>query len=166
MRRQAPPDRVAIIGAGVAGLAAAIDLSARSVPVTVFERAASPGGKMRTQTVGGATVDAGPTVLTYREGFEALFSDAGANLHDHVTLTPARILARHAWDEASQFDLYADSSLATQAVGALSGARQARLFERFLSDGAKLYRALETSFMTAARPSPPGCFPTLFRWAY
>ncbi len=155
MRRQAPPDRVAIIGAGVAGLAAAIDLSARSVPVTVFERAASPGGKMRTQTVGGATVDAGPTVLTYREGFEALFSDAGASLGDHLSLTQADILARHAWEASDQFDLLADPDAAVDEVARFSGDAQARRFRKFQRDGAALYAALEKSFLTNTRPSPP-----------
>ena len=39
--------RVVVIGAGTAGLAAALTLAARGLDVTVVERAERPGGKMR-----------------------------------------------------------------------------------------------------------------------
>ena len=53
---------VAIIGAGIGGLAAALRLAARGLSVTVFERHATPGGKMRTVTSEAGPVDVGPTV--------------------------------------------------------------------------------------------------------
>ena len=43
-----------IIGAGIGGLVAALLLSARGFEVTVLERAATPGGKIREIDVGGA----------------------------------------------------------------------------------------------------------------
>ncbi|WP_404326076.1 FAD-dependent oxidoreductase [Aerophototrophica crusticola] len=87
-----------IIGAGVAGLAAAAILSARGMEVTLLDRAPAPGGKMREVAVGTTRQDAGPTVLTLRPVLEELFQAAGSRLSDHVTLTRADILARHAWD--------------------------------------------------------------------
>ncbi|XBQ16974.1 MAG: 1-hydroxycarotenoid 3,4-desaturase CrtD [Oceanicaulis sp.] len=145
-----------VIGAGVGGLAAAIDLAARGQPVVVVDAGETPGGKMRELEVGGAKIDAGPTVLTYAKGFEALFAEAGASLSDHVTLIPADRLARHAWDDQDVFDLYADSERTIDEVGRFSGAAQARAFQRFLKNGRALYDALERSFLTASRPSPPG----------
>lgn len=137
------------------GLAAAIDLAVQGRSVTLMEAQFAPGGKMRTATVGDQPIDAGPTVLTYKRGFEALFETAGARLSDHVTLTPAERLARHAWDETGTFDLFADPERSLEAVGAFSGAEQARRFRRFLKDGRALYDALEPSFLTASRPNPP-----------
>ncbi len=147
---------VVIVGAGMGGLAAAIDLAARGQRVTLIERAPSPGGKMRTLPVGGAAVDAGPTVLTMRGAFEDLFADAGASLHDHVSLTRASRLARHAWDREGHFDLHADPAHTIDAVGRFSGAVQAREFERFLRDGRRLFAALEPSFLKASRPGVAG----------
>jgi 1-hydroxycarotenoid 3,4-desaturase len=156
MRRASDAGRVVVIGAGMGGLAAAIDLAAAGRPVTLVEKAAAPGGKMRTLSVGGQAIDAGPTVLTYKKGFEALFEHAGVRLSDHVTLTPAERLARHAWDGSGTFDLYADPERSIDSVGGFFGADQARLFQRFLKDGRALYDALEPSFLTNSRPSPPG----------
>ncbi len=45
--RRYPEDRVAIVGAGPAGLAAAHDLALRGYPVTLFEAQPVPGGMLR-----------------------------------------------------------------------------------------------------------------------
>ncbi|MCF8570790.1 phytoene desaturase family protein [Gordonia sp. HY002] len=62
MATRAP--RVAVIGAGLSGLAAAAHLRANGAEVTVFEAEDSPGGLVRTETVGGHRFDTGATVLT------------------------------------------------------------------------------------------------------
>ena len=147
---------VVIVGAGMGGLGAAIDLAARGQRVVLIERSESPGGKMRTLPVGGAAVDAGPTVLTMRGAFEELFAGAGASLEDHVSLTRADRLARHAWDGHGHFDLHADPAHTIDEVGRFSGAVQARAFERFLRDGCRLFAALDHSFLKGSRPSMPG----------
>lgn len=61
--------RVAVIGAGWAGLAAAVTLAERGVPVTVFEASRSLGGRARGVTVDGDDLDNGQHVLigAYRE---------------------------------------------------------------------------------------------------
>ena len=62
--------RVAVIGAGIGGLVAALRLAHAGLDVTVLERAAAPGGKMRSVAADGARVEAGPTVFTMRWVFE------------------------------------------------------------------------------------------------
>ena len=54
---------VAIVGAGVSGLAAAYELRKRKRSVVVLERSERPGGVIRTERVGGFTIDAGPDSL-------------------------------------------------------------------------------------------------------
>jgi len=56
--------RVAVVGAGVGGLAAAIELARAGHAVTVFEANAAPGGKCARVTRGPYTWDAGPSLLT------------------------------------------------------------------------------------------------------
>ncbi len=74
--------RIVVIGAGMGGLAAAIDLARRGAAVTLLERASTPGGKMRRVSVGDVGIDGGPTVFTMRWVFDGLLRDAGARLED------------------------------------------------------------------------------------
>ena len=60
-------NRTVIIGAGVAGMAAAIRTAAKGHRVTVLEAAEEPGGKLREQTHGGYRFDVGPSLFTWPE---------------------------------------------------------------------------------------------------
>ncbi|HEY3043444.1 MAG TPA: FAD-dependent oxidoreductase, partial [Vicinamibacterales bacterium] len=54
---------VIIVGAGIAGLAAAYELHRRGVSFLVLERATRPGGVILSETIDGFTIDAGPDAL-------------------------------------------------------------------------------------------------------
>lgn len=146
--------RVAVVGAGVGGLAAALDLAARGLEVVVLERAPAPGGKMREVQAGGARLDAGPTVFTMRRVFESLFADAGARLCDHLSLRPAGVLARHAWSARERLDLHADPARTAEAIGRFSGPAEAARYLGFVEHARRVYRTLEGPFIRAPRPTP------------
>lgn len=145
---------VVIIGAGIGGLACAIELAAQGLPVTLVERAATCGGKMRETVLDGARIDSGPTVFTMRWVFDALFDAAGTSLDAHLTLRPLEILARHAWSGMERFDLFADPRRAADAVGAFAGADEARRFLAFCAEAKTIYRTLKDPFLAAPRPNP------------
>lgn len=142
--------RVIVIGAGVGGLAAAVDLARRGIAVTVLEKQAYPGGKIR---VDGASINSGPTVLTMRWVFDALFADAGAALNDHLILHQADLLARHAWSHAETLDLFADTERSVDAIAAFAGRAEADGFRTFTARAQRIYRTLEGPFMRAQKPS-------------
>ncbi len=147
-----------VIGAGVGGMSAAIHLLAQGTQVTLLERASRPGGKLRTITVGGHAIDAGPTVLTLSDIFEQLFHTAGVSLSDYVTLQPLHTLARHAWPAAhggpvGQLDLYTDRARTADAIAEFAGSHDARGYLRFCEYTRKIYQRVEAPFMRAARPS-------------
>jgi 1-hydroxycarotenoid 3,4-desaturase len=147
-------DRVVVIGAGIGGLVAALLLAARGLAVTVVERASAPGGKIREVVVGGAPIDAGPTVFTMRWVLDEILAEAGARLDDHLTLRPAALLARHAWDDGSRLDLFADIDRSAEAIGEFAGAAEARGYRDFCARARAVYGALEHAFLRASRPSP------------
>ena len=148
--------RVAIIGAGVAGLTSAIDLARQGFDVTVFDKAASPGGKLRELVVAGRPMDAGPTVFTMREVFDQLFLDAGEHLDRHLKLVPAKVIARHAWDAGRPMDLYADLDQSIDSVARCFGGVEAKGFVAFTAHAQRVFQTLEHSFIRAPRPSPVG----------
>ncbi|MFM7460890.1 MAG: phytoene desaturase family protein, partial [Burkholderiales bacterium] len=150
--------RVLVIGAGLGGLAAGVDLARQGFDVEVLERAATPGGKMREVKVGESYVNAGPTVFTMKWVFESLFRDAGLRLEDFLELQTASILARHAWRGAGQtgsrLDLFADVEESVAAIAAFAGGREADGYRAFCKRGADIYQTLRDTYMAAQRPSP------------
>jgi len=146
--------RVAIVGAGIAGLVAAVELARAGHEVHVFERQATPGGKMRQISAGGRPIDAGPTVFTMRWVFERIFGDAGKSFSDEVQAEPLRLLARHAWSETERLDLFASVEESADAIGAFSGPREAEGFRSFVARARDIYNTLEEPFIRSPQPSP------------
>jgi 1-hydroxycarotenoid 3,4-desaturase len=114
--------RIAVIGAGIAGLVAALELAHAGMAVTVIDKAPAPGGKLRQVAIGNARIDVGPTVFTMRWVFEELFAAIGEDLSASLPLRPASILARHAWSAGERLDLFADIERSADAIGRLAGA--------------------------------------------
>jgi 1-hydroxycarotenoid 3,4-desaturase len=149
-------ERVIIIGAGIGGLTAALLLAHQGSAVTLVERADMPGGKMRVMPVGGQLIDAGPTVFTMRHVFDALFESIGESLDDHITLTRADILARHAWAADGRLDLFADHGRSRDAIGNFAGADAARGYDSFSEEARRIYETLDAPFMRGSKTSPLG----------
>ena len=66
--------RVAVIGGGWAGMAAAVALAEKGLPVTVFEAARQLGGRARRAAIHGLPLDNGPHLLlgAYRESLRLM----------------------------------------------------------------------------------------------
>ncbi len=150
----AEPRQTIVIGAGMAGLSAALRLAHEGHRVTVIERAHAPGGKLHTQWVHGAAIDSGPTVFTMRWVFDALLRSVGTRLEDHVRLQPLSVLARHFWPDGSQLDLFADAEQSEAAIADWAGGAEAQRFRRFCARTRQIYDTLEGPFMRAPRPNP------------
>jgi len=148
------PPRVLVIGAGVGGLSAAALLAHEGMDVQVLERTATPGGKMRQVAVGPLRLDGGPTVLTMRWVFDALFERLGESLDRHLHLSRCDVLARHAWGRDERLDLSADLDLSVAAISDFSGAAEARRYRAFCARARQIYQTLDRPFMQGTRPTP------------
>lgn len=149
-----PRPQAVVVGAGIGGLVAALELARSGVDVTVVERAERPGGKLREVNVNGHSIDAGPTVFTLRSVFEDIFRAAGSSLADQLTLTPLETLARHAWSDRERLDLHADLERSMDAIGEFSGAAEAQRYRRFCERAKGVFDTLEQTFIRASRPNP------------
>src|SRR4051794_41950390 len=135
--------RIAIVGAGVGGLAAAIELAASGHLVTVFERAAAPGGKCARVTRGGFRWDAGPSLLT----MPWVFADLGLDL---LRVEP---VTRYEFADGTAVELSADLPRALAALETWSPGAGAD-WARFLGICAEMWRAAVPP-PTGPPPGPP-----------
>jgi phytoene desaturase len=124
-------ERVAIVGSGFGGLAAAIRLQAAGLHTTVFEARDRPGGRAYVYRQRGYTFDAGPTVITAPEALEELFAVAGRRLADAVELVPLTPFYRLVWPDGDAMDYTGDEAF-VDAIARRSPA-DADGYRRFLA---------------------------------
>lgn len=148
--------QVVVVGAGMGGLVAALELAQHGLAVTVIDAGAGPGGKLRQLRVDGQDIDSGPTVFTMRWVFDELFDSLGLSLDQELRLQPLNVLARHWWDDGSAMDLYADPAQSFDAVGNLAGLDEARRFRDFCLQAHAVYRTLERPYIRQSAPTPWG----------
>jgi 1-hydroxycarotenoid 3,4-desaturase len=142
-----------VVGAGIGGLATAIELASAGVSVIVLERAAGPGGKLRTTEIAGRFIDVGPTVLTMKDTFDELFAHAGARFDERVSLRRAETLARHVFADGSVLDLHTDPERSVEAIRAFAGPREADGYRRFMAYAGRIHDTVEEPFLRSARPT-------------
>ncbi len=131
----APTPRVAVVGSGFGGLAAAIRLQAAGCEVVLFEARDKPGGRAYVYQQDGFTFDAGPTVITAPDCLVELFLLAGRNLEDYVELLKVRPFYRLRWDDGDSFDY--DSNI--DACIAARSPQDAEGYRRFLAYSKRVF---------------------------
>ena len=113
---------VVVVGAGPGGLAVAINLAGLGLEVTVVEKDAIPGGRMKGLTLGERgeyAVDTGPSILQLPHVLARIFERSGKALRDYVRLTQLAPNTRvHFWD-GSVLDTFSDGARMAAAAEAL-----------------------------------------------
>ena len=67
--------KVLVVGAGVAGLGAALELERGGTDVLVVDEGDAPGGVMRTDSVKGFRIERGPNTIRIDAGLQQLLVD-------------------------------------------------------------------------------------------
>ncbi len=98
--------KIAIVGGGLAGCAAAVRLAHAGHDVTLFEKNTHLGGKMNVYQAGGYYFDMGPTIITKPDVIHRLFEDVGRNSTDYLELVSLDPQWRSFFADGSHLDLY------------------------------------------------------------
>jgi diapolycopene oxygenase len=97
--------RIAVIGSGLGGLAAAVTLAARGYEVEVFEKNPWLGGKAAVLQEEGFRFDMGPTILIRPSVLRRIFTEAGRRLEDYLDMVRLDPQWRCFFDDGLVLDL-------------------------------------------------------------
>ena len=139
--------KVAVIGAGLGGLAAACHLRGDGHDVTVFERSSRPGGRAGVLEKGGFRFDTGPTVLTMPDLIEDCFTAVGATMADFLELAPVDPMYRACFHDGSELRVWHGRQAMTEEIAAVCGQEEAAAFERFADWVTSLYQIEMPNFI-------------------
>ena len=149
-----PTDHVVVVGAGLSGLSAALQLAGRGRQVTVVERYGFPGGRMGQADVRGYRIDTGPTVLTMPDIIEEAFAAVGASMADRLDLAPVDPAYRASFADGSSLDVHTEAAAMTAAVEEFAGPDQAAGYQRLRDWLTELYRLEMNGFIASNFDSP------------
>ncbi|MGW7194180.1 FAD-dependent oxidoreductase, partial [Streptomyces sp. NPDC054838] len=147
-------DHVVVVGAGLAGLAAALHLLGAGRRVTLVERAPVPGGRAGLLAKGGFRFDTGPTVLTMPHLLEEAFAAVGDTLGDRLELTPLHPAYRASFADGSSLDVHTGAEAMEAEIERFAGSREALGYRRLRSWLQDLYRAQMKRFIDTNFDSP------------
>ncbi|MFF5784641.1 phytoene desaturase [Streptomyces sp. NPDC012693] len=147
-------DHVVVVGAGLAGLSAALHLLGSGRRVTVVERDDLPGGRAGRLELNGYRIDTGPTVLTMPDLADEAFAAVGDSLHKRVDLIPLHPAYRASFADGSTLDVHTEGDAMAAEVERFAGAREAAGYRRLRTWLERLYRAQMRRFIDANFDSP------------
>jgi phytoene desaturase len=147
-------DRVVVVGAGLAGLSAALHLRGAGREVTVVERGAGPGGRTGRVERHGYALDTGPSVFTAPDVVADALAAVGEKLEERLTLLPLETTYRAQFADGSHLDVRADPDAFAAEVARTCGGAEADALRRYLADLADLYRLQLGTFIDRNLDSP------------
>lgn len=139
----------AIIGSGMAGMAAAIRLAVQGFAVTVFEANNYPGGKVTELRAHGYRFDAGPSLFTLPQLVDELFTLAGKDPRDYFNYKQLPIITRYFYPEGTIINAYKEPQDFAEEIHAKTG-EPAENVMRFLAKSKELYDLTAHIFLFAS----------------
>lgn len=153
-----PTDNVVVVGAGLAGLSAAMRLAGAGRSVTVVEKEDRPGGRAGRLDIevadGTYRFDNGPTVLTMPDLIADAFACLGEDMDDWLDLEPVAPLYRSFFPDGSTLDVHADVDQMAEEIRTVIGPQEAAGYRRYVDFVSQLYRYEMTDFIDRNIDSP------------
>lgn len=147
-------DHIVVVGAGLAGLSAALYLAGRGREVTVVERGDVPGGRVGRKDIDGYHLDTGPTVLTMPDVIDDVFGAVGESTANRLELLKVCPAYRASFADGSWLDVHSDPAAMAVEVERFAGPKQADGYRRLRDWLNRLYRVEFDNFIAANFDSP------------
>ncbi|MFW3170907.1 phytoene desaturase family protein [Geodermatophilus sp. CPCC 206100] len=139
--------RVAVIGAGLGGLAAAARLAALGHEVTVLEQAPQIGGKLGWYSRDGHGFDTGPSLVTLPQVHRDLFAATGGPLEDAVDLVRLDPAVAYRFADGTPLVLPGSRAAVPAAVDAALGPGTGAQWAALLERAEAMWRVTEQPFL-------------------
>ncbi|WP_116449938.1 phytoene desaturase family protein [Blastococcus litoris] len=139
--------RVAVVGAGLGGLAAAARLAAAGHAVTVLEQATAIGGKLGTYARDGHVFDTGPSLVTMPQVYRDLFAATGGPLEEAVELVRLDPAVAYRFADGTRIDLPGHAAAIPEALTDALGPRSGREWTGLMQRAAAMWRISEEPFL-------------------
>lgn len=153
-RVKGPTNNVVIVGAGLAGLSAALRLSGAGREVTVIERESVPGGRNGLLNKSGFAFDTGPSVLTMPNLIADALACVGEDIKNWLELIPLKPLYRAFYHDGTQLDVHADTIQMQAEIAKTIGSQEAIGYGKYVEFVTKLYKYEMKDFIDRNIDSP------------
>jgi phytoene desaturase len=138
--------KIAIVGAGVAGIATSIRLAAQGHTVEVFEKNDYCGGKLSHFEQDGYRFDAGPSLFTMPQYVEELFALSNEKCSDHFSYQKMPVACQYFWQDGTELTAWGDQNAFAQEVEQKLAVPTTHV-TAFLDRSAKKYRLAGSIFL-------------------
>lgn len=152
-------NHIVVIGAGVAGLAAALRLRAKNYHVTVLEKNATCGGKIMDFTSGGYRWDKGPSLFTNPLEVDELISLFGVNPRDYYNYQQSESTCSYYFHDKTSAHFVRDREVLKNELNSKFGIEAANRTMTYLERSGESYKRIGDFFID----NPPVKLRDVFR---
>lgn len=129
---------IAVVGAGLGGMSAAVRLAHLGFNVDVYEQHNFPGGKAGEVNSAGFRFDAGPTLLTMPFVLDELFASAGKRREDYIDLSRPEIICKYFYPDGTVINAFSDTEKFAGEIENKTADTREALF-RYLKYSGRIY---------------------------
>lgn len=157
---------IAVVGAGMGGLAAAARLRAKGHDVVVIEQSDRAGGKLARYERDGFVFDTGPSLFTLPAVYRDLFLKTGGALEDSVDIVALDRAFGYHWSDGTSADLPGvDPGRIASSLGTALGGRAEADWRALIEHAGKVWALTRRPFLESPLDGLNTLLPLARRWS-
>lgn len=141
--------RTAVVGAGIAGIAAGIRMAVRGHQVTIWEAQESAGGKIAELRKDGFRWDMGPSLFTLPELVDELFALAGKTPASYLNYRRLEVVTRYFFPDGKRLTAWADPQKFATEVQEVLGEERGEVLT-YLNRSREIYDLTKDLFLRSS----------------